>query len=181
MARIVRTLLASGATAALIAGASGCSCSVGGSSAHAVSKKDVAGQVINKMTDSDGNKPSSVSCPEDLPAKVGAHIDCEMKVKGDTYNVNVTVTSVEGKDVKFDMVVTVDKNDVARTIGQKLSDQIGSDPNAVTCPDNLKGFVGATLRCVLTDDGKKYAINVTVTSVNGSQVNYRYSKEDQPE
>ncbi|OBK27856.1 hypothetical protein A5634_21990 [Mycobacterium asiaticum] len=181
MARIVRTLLVSVAAGGLIAGASACSCSVGSSGPKSVSKKDVAGQIINKMTDANGNKPSSVSCPEDLPAKVGAQTNCEMKVKDETYNVNVTVTSVEGSDVKFDMVETVDKNQVAHIISDKLYQQVGQRPDTVTCPENLKGYQGATLRCELVDGTKKYGINVTVIEVVGGEVNFDFKVDDQPE
>ena len=159
MARsIVRTLLVSGAAAALMATAGACSCSVG-SSSHAVSKSDVASQITSKMTDAAGNKPDSVTCPDDLPAKVGAQLNCTMKVKNQTFNVNVTVTSVNGNNVKFDMVETVDKNQVASIISDKLTQQVGSKPDSVTCPDNLKGVEGATLRCQLTDGGQKYGID----------------------
>ena len=57
-------------TKPLMATAGACSCSVG-SSSHAVSKDDVAGQISTKMTGADGAKPDSVTCPNDLAAKVG--------------------------------------------------------------------------------------------------------------
>ncbi len=61
-----------------------------------------------------------------------------MKVKNQTFNVNVTVTSVEGSNVKFDMVETVDKNQVASQISNKLAQQVGKKPDSVTCPGNLR-------------------------------------------
>jgi Domain of unknown function (DUF4333) len=176
---IVRTLLVSAAAAGLMASAGACSCSVG--SSHSVSKSDVASQITSKMTDAAGNKPDSVTCPSDLLAKVGAQVNCEMKVKNQTFNVNVTVTRVNGNDVKFDMVETVDKNQVASVISDKLNQQVGSRPDSVTCPDNLKGVEGATLRCQLTDSGKKYGVNVTVTSVDAGDVNFDFKVDDQPE
>ncbi|MEE6175969.1 DUF4333 domain-containing protein [Mycobacterium sp. 050134] len=177
---IVRALLASGIAAGLMAAAGACSCSVG-SSSHAVSKGDIASQITAKMTDAAGNKPDSVTCPGDLPAKVGAQLNCEMKVKNQTFNVNVTVTSVEGSNVKFDMVETVDKNQVAQVISTKLQQQVGKKPDAVTCPDNLKGVEGATLRCQLTDGSDKYGVNVTVTSVDAGDVNFDFKVDDHAE
>lgn len=177
---IVRTVLVAAAVAGLTASVGACSCSIG-SSSHTVSKGDVASQITAKMTDAAGNKPTSVTCPSDLPAKVGAQINCEMKVKDSTYNVNVTVTSVEGKDVKFDMVETVDKDQVARVISNKLYQQVGSRPDSVTCPDNLKGVEGATLRCQLTDGSQKYGINVTVTGIDAGDVNFDFQVDDHPE
>jgi len=65
---IVRTLLVSGAAAGLLAGAAACSFSVG--SSPQVSESDVAKQITSKMTDAAGNKPDSVTCPSDLPARL---------------------------------------------------------------------------------------------------------------
>jgi len=176
---IVRTVLASGAAVGLMASAGACSCSIG-SSSHAVPKSDVASQITSKMTDAAGNKPDSVSCPDDLQAKVGAQLNCAMKVKGATYNVNVTVTSVDGSDVKFDMVETVDKNQVATEISDKLNQQVGRKPDSVVCPDNLKGVTGATLRCQLTDGGDTYGVHLNVTSVDAGTVNFDMKVDDQP-
>jgi hypothetical protein len=180
MARvIVRTLLVSGAVAGLMASAGACSCSIG-STSHSVSKSDIASQITSKLTDAAGNKPDSVTCPGDLPAKVGAQLNCEMKVKNQTFDVNVTVTSVNGSDVKFDMVETVDKNQVAGVISDKLTQQVGRKPDAVTCPDNLKGEIGASLRCQLNDRGQKYGISVSVTNADAGDVNFDFKVDDQP-
>lgn len=178
---IVRTLLISGAAAGLMAGAGACSCSIGGSSSHAVAKNDVASQITQKLTDARGNKPDSVDCPADLDAKVGAQLNCTMKVKGTTYGVNVTVTSVEGSNVKFDMVETVDKAQVATAISDNITQQFGTKPQSVTCPDNLKGVQGATLRCKLvTAEGQTYGVNVSVTGVDAGTVDYHFVVDEQP-
>ncbi len=176
---IVRTLLVSGAAAGLMAGVGACSCSVG-SSSHAVSKSDVAQQITSKLTDGAGNKPDSVICPGDLPANVGAQLNCTMKVKDQTFNVNVTVTSVNGSHVEFDMVETMDKNQVASLISDQLASQ-GTRPDSVTCPDNLKGVQGATLRCQLTRGGDTYGVNVTVTDVDAGDVHFHFKVDDHPQ
>jgi len=176
---LFRTLLVSGAGVALMATAGACSCSVG-SSSHAVSKDDVAGQISTKMTGADGAKPDSVTCPNDLAAKVGAQVDCTMKAKGETFIVNVTVTSIDGSNVKFDMVKTVDKNRVASIISDQLTQQTGNRPDSVTCPDSLKIVVGSTLRCQLTGGSSKYGVNVTVTSTDGDNYHMDFKVDDQP-
>jgi hypothetical protein len=177
---LVRTLLVSGAAAGLMAGFGACSCSVSVGGPKAVSKSDVAEQITSKWTDA-GHKPDSVTCPHDLPAKVGSELNCEMKVKDQPYNVNVTVTSVEGRKVNFDMVETVDKDKVARIISNKLAQKTGVRPDEVTCPDNLKGVEGATLRCQLIDGSKKYGVNVTVKSVQPGDVSFDFKVDGHPE
>lgn len=176
---IMRAVPISCAAAGLAAVVAGCSCSIG--SSHVVSKNDVAGQITAKMTDAAGNKPESVNCPNDLPAKVGAQVTCEMKVKNRPFGVDVTVTGVDGGDVKFNMVEVVDKNQIANAISTQLGQRVGRKPDAVTCPDNLKGVAGATLRCQLTDRGQKYGVLVTVTNVDAGDVNFHFKVDDRPQ
>ena len=145
-----------------------------------VSKSDIESQISQKMTDPAGNKPESVSCPDDLKPTVGAKLDCNMKVKGQIYAVNVTVTSIEGSTAKFDMELAVDKKDVAQEISDQLQQQTGKKPDSVTCPDNLKSLAGATLRCTLVDARQTYGVNVTVTSVEGSHVKFDIKVDHQP-
>lgn len=164
---IVRTLLAVGLTASV--GACG--------SSHTVARSDVESQITETMTDAAGNKPDTVSCPGDLPAKIGAQLDCEMKVKNQTFDVNVTVTSIDGGNVKFDMVKTVDKSLVAHIISDRETEQ-GRKPDSVTCPDNLKAIAGATVRCRLKAGGKTYGVSVKVTGVD-ADVTFDYVVDDQ--
>ncbi len=159
----------------------GCSISIGGHQEKTVAKADVAKQISDKVNEKAGHKPESVTCPDDLKATVGASLDCQMTDGGQTYGVNVTVTSVDGDRVNFDIVETVDKNDVAKSISDQLSQQFGRTPENVTCPDNLKGNVGATTRCTLTDQGATYGVTVTVTSVEGDDVKYSFKVDDKPQ
>ena len=164
---VARALLIPCALAGLLIGTAGCS-----SRPKTVSKSDVESQISQKMTDPAGNKPESVSCPDDLKATVGAKLDCNMKIKDQTYGVNVIVTSIEGDTAKFDMVLTVDKKEVAQEISDQLEAHNGKKPDSVTCPDNLKGVQGETLRCTLVDAGQTNGVTVTVTSVEGSHVRF---------
>ncbi|WP_418004061.1 DUF4333 domain-containing protein [Mycobacterium sp. PDNC021] len=169
-----RLVLASAITVAVF-GAAACS-----SGTPSVSKKDVESQIITKMTGADGKKADSVTCPENLAGQKGAEINCTMKVGDKTSTVNVTVTSIEGEQVKFDMVQTIDKDQVAKQISEELGQQFGTKPESLTCPENLKGTEGATLRCELKDSGQTYGVTVTVNKVDGSDVNYGFKVDDKP-
>ncbi|MCV7255199.1 DUF4333 domain-containing protein [Mycolicibacterium fluoranthenivorans] len=153
------------------------STSVGNTS---VSKDDVQKQISEKVTEQGGTKPDSVTCPSDLKAEVGATLDCKMSDGKKNYGVNVTVTSVDGKTVNFDIVQTVDKDAVAEQISEQLTQQVGRAPESVTCPSDLKGDKGATLQCELTDSGETYGVTVTVTSVKGGDVKFDFKVDDQP-
>lgn len=164
--------------ACAIAGMVTAGCSTG---PGAVSRAQVEKEISTKMTGPDGHKPESVKCPQDLKAEVGAQLNCTMTADGEDHTVNVTVTSIDGDHANFDMVNTIDKDKVASRLSGQLTEQIGSAPDWVTCPENLKGLVGATLRCQLGDGDDKYGITVTVTSVEGSNVGYNYAVDSEPE
>lgn len=71
----------------------------------AVPQEDVEQQVSNALAESVGQTPDEVDCPEDLPAEVGAEMRCTLTVGGESIGLTVTVTSVEGNDVNFDILV----------------------------------------------------------------------------
>jgi hypothetical protein len=53
-----------------------------------------------------------LECPSDLPAEVGASIVCVIgdAAVGNTYDVTITVETVEGEDVSFDIQVADEPN-----------------------------------------------------------------------
>ncbi|MET0474055.1 MAG: DUF4333 domain-containing protein [Mycobacterium sp.] len=77
----------------------------GCSSEGVVDKGDLAKEVSNQLASNVGHEPESLTCPEDLTAKVGASTTCSLSDAGSTYGVKVSVTSVDGSDVKFDIKV----------------------------------------------------------------------------
>jgi hypothetical protein len=80
-------------------GASGCT------SESVVDKDALAKEVSTQLASGVGHAPESVTCPEDLSGKVGATTTCTLSDSGESYGVAVTVKSVEGSDVKFDIKV----------------------------------------------------------------------------
>ena len=71
--------------------------------AATVDGKNVAQSVFDQLV-SNGKQVNQVSCP-DLAAQVGASQRCSLMSGTETYGVTVTVTSVQGTDVKFDIQV----------------------------------------------------------------------------
>jgi hypothetical protein len=76
--------------------------------------------------------------------------------------------------------VSVSKTDLETNVASTLTQQIpGLGP--VTCPGDLAGEVGATITCeTTTSDGQPIGAVVTVTSVDGSTVNYNVETEARP-
>ncbi|MFI9511331.1 DUF4333 domain-containing protein [Nocardia sp. NPDC052566] len=75
----------------------------------------------------------------------------------------------------------VSKQQVETQITEKLAAKLGASPQAVHCPGDLDGKVGATLRCDLTDHtGIEYGVTVTTTAVDGKDVNFEIKVDDLP-
>jgi hypothetical protein len=62
---------------------------------------------------------------------------------------------------------------LATTVAEKLAAATGQQKPDITCPEDLVGKVGNTTRCTLTaSDGSTLGVTVTVTSVDGGNVNF---------
>ncbi len=71
----------------------------------AVHKARVAQTISDKLAADTGKRPDRVTCPEHLPARVGATIRCKLTAGSDTLGVTVTATSVNGKQVNYNFKV----------------------------------------------------------------------------
>jgi Domain of unknown function (DUF4333) len=123
-----------------------------------VDRRALAAQITLKLTDPSGNKPDQVICPADLAAAVGATVNCQTTIGGQTHAVTVTVSGVSNEGVKYTITDAVDKNQVAGHIRDQLGQQLGHEPDSVGCPDDLPATVGATERCTMTDRGHTYGV-----------------------
>ncbi|HEX7427110.1 MAG TPA: DUF4333 domain-containing protein [Mycobacterium sp.] len=91
------------ALAPLVVGLAGCPTAV--AQTVTVDKETVAAAVSDQLAKRVGRPPDSVTCPEDLKGVVGTQLRCELVAGNDTYGVTVTVTSVKGTTVNFDIAV----------------------------------------------------------------------------
>ncbi|MGW7361386.1 DUF4333 domain-containing protein [Streptomyces sp. NPDC054802] len=71
----------------------------------AVHKTRVAQTISDKLAADTGKRPDRVTCPEHLPARVGATIRCELTAGSDTLGVTVTAVSVNGGRVNYNFKV----------------------------------------------------------------------------
>lgn len=70
-----------------------------------VPKDQVAQQISDQLTQTVGQRPDSVNCPQDLPATVGSSVRCTLTAGTDSLGVTATVTSVDGTNVRFNVQV----------------------------------------------------------------------------
>ncbi|WP_169744479.1 DUF4333 domain-containing protein [Spirillospora albida] len=156
-----------------------------------VERDKVEEQVSTRLASQLGGTPRSVTCPGDLKGEVGAKLQCSLvTAAGETQDVAVNVTSVEGSTVKFDIkstprssptptqstpsnVPAVERNVLEPRISELLTPSLGAAPKYVVCPENLRGVPGVTMQCQLVDQGGvERQVLVTVTSVVGTTVNF---------
>lgn len=74
----------------------------------------------------------------------------------------------------------VDKSEVASQISTQLAQKFGEPPDDVTCPEDLDAEVGATVTCLLTEEGAEYDVTATVTSADGESANFDIKVADTP-
>lgn len=72
-------------------------------SAGVVDSQDVEDQIVEELGPRLVEAPEDVACPKPLEAKVDAVLTCTVDVRGESVDVKVRVSSVEGDTVTFDM------------------------------------------------------------------------------
>ncbi|UGT63470.1 DUF4333 domain-containing protein [Nocardia asteroides] len=82
---------------------SACSVSIGGD--PKIDEADLEKSVSQTLAEEVGQTPDSIDCPGDLTGKVGTTMRCTLNAGGDTIGLTVTVTSVEGDTVNYDVQV----------------------------------------------------------------------------
>ncbi|MEV4971319.1 DUF4333 domain-containing protein [Streptomyces scopuliridis] len=83
----------------------GCSASVDvGTSTPKLSADKLATTVSEKLAATTGQPKPKITCPEDLTGKVGTTTRCTLTADdGSTLGVTVTVSSVKGEEINFDI------------------------------------------------------------------------------
>ncbi|MDT9592074.1 DUF4333 domain-containing protein [Nocardioides zeae] len=76
---------------------------------------------------------------------------------------------------------SVESDDVEDKISSELTQQTGTEPDEVDCPEDLDAEEGATMTCVLTaEDGSTIDVDVEVTEVDGNDVSFDIQVADAP-
>jgi hypothetical protein len=72
----------------------------------------------------------------------------------------------------------VDAEQVAERSSEMLAEQVGQTPDDFTCADDLPAEVGAEIRCELTSGGEALGVTITVTAVDGDNVEWDIKVDD---
>lgn len=65
-------------------------------------------EVSDQLEAQVGTAPDEIDCPDDLVGREGEEMRCVLRAGEDELGVTVTVTEVEGQDVRFDIAVDQD-------------------------------------------------------------------------
>jgi hypothetical protein len=163
------------AVAVACAAASGCTINIGTNTPPAtakVSKSDLQKDISARVAKA-GRLPESVSCPDDLVGEVGKTTRCAVTMSAtSTFETLVTVTSVEGSKVNYDVVPAVSKTQLEASVSQQVAQSSRAPVDSVACESGLDGKVGAAAHCAVTAGGATMRRTVVVTAVAGFAVNY---------
>lgn len=66
----------------------------------------------------------------------------------------------------------VAEKDLEKGVSDQLTESVGQAPDDIDCPGDLEAEVGTTMRCTLTAGPDELGLTVTVTEVDGSEINY---------
>jgi hypothetical protein len=81
----------------------------------------------------------------------------------------------------FSQYRVLDRAEVESKVKTELEAAVGAEARSVSCPDDLKAEVDATTRCSLQAmDGTEFGVTVTVTSVDGDDVNFDAQVDQTP-
>jgi major membrane immunogen (membrane-anchored lipoprotein) len=70
-----------------------------------IAKGTVETGAMDALTKKTGQQAPQITCPGDMPAKVGASMVCSIPLSNGTYDVTVTVTAVNGTTAQFSVEV----------------------------------------------------------------------------
>ena len=171
----MRRVIAVVGAAAACGVAAGCTINVGTHTAPAtaeVSKADLQKDISNRVARA-GQVAQSVTCPEDLVGEVGKTTRCAVtKSATSSFGVLVTVSSVEGSNVTYDVIPVISKTQLEASISQHGPTNTGAPVDLVVCESGLDGKVGTVTHCLITAGGATMRRAVHVTSVTGFSMNF---------
>jgi len=74
---------------------------------------------------------------------------------------------------------TVDEKSVEDELSRQLEASAGQAPDDVDCPGDLEGEEGAEMRCTLTAGEDQLGVTITVTKVDGNDVDFDFQVDEQ--
>ncbi|PRC46718.1 hypothetical protein C6A85_88665, partial [Mycobacterium sp. ITM-2017-0098] len=141
----------------------------------ALSREQLEKAVARLVADTGGPSASTVTCLSGLLGQIGEVSQCDVTTAGITLRRTAEVTSVDGLMMNFDVVPILTKAEVERSLLDELSRHLKKRPDSATCSGNLEGRPGNTVDCAVTAGPERAEFIVTVTKVDGTNIDYSYA------
>ena len=141
----------------------------------ALSREQLEKAVARLVADTGAPPPSRVTCQTDLLGQMGEMALCDVTTAGIALRRTAEVTSVDGLMMNFDLVPILTKAEVEGSLLDELSRHLGKRPDSATCSGNLEGKPGNTVDCAVTAGPERAAFILTVTAVDGTNIDYSYA------
>lgn len=91
----------------------------------------------------------------------------------------ITLTGCSG-EISVGGDPSVDQEELEREVSAQLEETVGRAPDAIKCPGDLEATEGTQMRCVLAAGGDELGVTVTVTGVDGNDVDFDISVDEEP-
>jgi hypothetical protein len=144
----------------------------------ALSQEQLEKAVARLIADADGTPASRVTCRSGLVGQMGETSLCDVTAAGVTLRRTAEVTSVDGLMMNFDLVPILTKAEVEGSFLDELARHLTKRPDSATCSGNLEGKPGNTVDCAVVAGPESAAFTLTVTNVDGTNIDYSYAPRD---
>lgn len=148
---------------------------------------EVAEKVEAQLREQPNVTDGELDCP-DVEDEPGAEVRCTRTVEGDGVRVTIGVTVTvkepdeDGDNLSFKVddepeTVTVLATALEEQVSLATENSYGQKPESVECPE-LPGKVEESVVCDFTVAGEPHRLQVTVTAVEGTAVNFDLDQLD---
>lgn len=125
-----------------------------------------------------GFRPTDVSCPSSVPAKVGQKLQCHFTGPDGKYVAYLVIKSVKGTRVNFQIQSqrvgqTVSSSSAEQALAAFVVKHTGVHPRDVTCPSGFVPLLGHMLTCHFTAPDGKYTASMVVASAHKGAIGYQ--------
>lgn len=141
----------------------------------ALSREQLERAVARLVDDAGGPPASQVTCSSDLLGRLGEVARCDVVAAGITLRRTAEVTSVDGLMMNFDLIPILTKSEVEASLLEELSRHVERRPDTATCTGDLEGKPGNTVDCAVIAGPESAAFILTVTKVDGANIDYSYA------
>jgi hypothetical protein len=118
----------------------------------------------------------AVVCESGIKGDIGSWTRCDLTANGATSVQIAEVRAISGLTMDLAVTPSLPKEQVQERLLGGLA-EFGLRPESAECGQDLLGVMGTTLNCVVAVDDKRVTYIVTVTGVDGGQINFDYQRK----